>query len=353
MKDFNKVKVLLLFLVVTFFLPLFVIVITGLLSTQYPMLKIPLLRYGIGIVLALCSVVGFTLYVLKRKNMKWYLLFLIVIISLLIEMVTSPLRGYASFMVCSVVTFAIYFVFINLMLRKYSSKLKPTGILIAFLIGCSLLQLPLRIIFFNSSLISFPDFLFHLLGIFMGYFFYVSNKHIKSGIVVTSILCCSFLYFKGYDLWLHKLNFGTFTGIVQNNAEILEFHFTDKDGEIVTNQDFICKYTILDFWNTGCGVCFREFPKFEEHYEKYKSNNEVALYAVNIKLPRDEDGVSFEIISERGYSFPTLQGEDGVQNLFGVQVYPTVIVLNSAGAIVFRGNKNKAFSFVESELKRK
>jgi thiol-disulfide isomerase/thioredoxin len=154
-------------------------------------------------------------------------------------------------------------------------------------------------------------------------------------------------------LWLHKLNFGTFTGVVQNKTKILEFQFIDKDGNIITNQDFVGKYTILDFWNTGCGVCFREFPKFEEHYEKYKYNNDVALYAVNIKLPRDKEGVSFEIISERGYSFPTLQGEEGVQKIFGVEVYPTVVVLNSAGTLVFRGNKEKAFSFVESELKQK
>jgi len=348
-----KIRLLVLFLVITFLLPLLVFVITGLLGAQYPILKFPMLRYGIGIVIALCSIVGFTFYVLKRKNIRWYLLFLIVIMSLLIEMITSPLRGYVSTMACSVVTFVIYFVFINLILKKYSSNLKPKWILLACLIGCSLLQLPLRIVHFNSTLGTLPDFLFHLLGIFMGYLFYFSSKYVKSGIVVASLLCCTFLYFKGYNLWLHKLNFGTFSGIVQNQAEIPNFQFTDKDGKTITNMDFVGKYTILDFWNTGCGVCFREFPQFEEQYVKYRSNNNMAIYAVNIKLPRDKEGISFEIISERGYSFPTLQGEEGVQKIFGVEVYPTVVVLNSAGAMIFRGNKEKAFSFIESELKQK
>ena len=354
-KSYNmKVRLLIMFFVITFLLPLLVFVIIGLLGAQYPFLKLPLLRYGIGIALALCSIVGFTLHILKRKNIRWYLFFVVVSISLLIEMITSPLRGYVNFMACSVVTFAVYFIFINLMLMKHASKLKPQWILFACIIGCSILQLPIRILSFSSSLISLPDFLFHLFGIFMGYFFYISGKYIKSGIVVTSLLCCTFLYFKGYNLWLHKLNFGTFSGIVHNKAEIPKFQFTDREGNTLTNQDFNGKFTILDFWNTGCGVCFREFPKFEEQYVKYSSNNNVVLYAVNVKLPRDKEGVAFEIFSERGYSFPTLQSglSEDAKSIFGVTVYPTVVVLNPAGVMVFRGNKENAFSFVENELKK-
>ena len=155
-------------------------------------------------------------------------------------------------------------------------------------------------------------------------------------------------------MWLHKLSFGTFTGIQHIKVEIPEFQFTDKDGNTITNQDFIGRYTIFDFWNTGCGVCFQKFPKLEELYRKYGSNKNVFIYAVNVKLPRDKEGVSFEIISEKGYSFPTLQSgqAEDAKNIFGVKVYPTTIVLNQSGIIVFRGDMEKAFSFVESELTR-
>ena len=289
--------------------------------------------------------------------------FFVAFFSFLIEMMTYPLRAQiffikyglpVSFQLCSVVTFVLYFIFINLILMKQVSKLKPKYILLACLIGCSTLQIPFRIIHFNQTLISLPDFLFHLSGIFMGYLFYVSGKYLKSGIVVTSILCCTFLYFTGYNLWLHKLNFGTFTGLVQYQAEMPEFQFMDKDGNTNTNQDFAGKFTILDFWNTGCGVCFREFSKFEEQYMKYMAYSNVALFSVNVKLPRDKEGVSFEIISERGYSFPTLiiDKMEDAQNIFGVTVYPTVVVLNPQGIMVFRGDMDKAFSFVEDELKK-
>jgi thiol-disulfide isomerase/thioredoxin len=155
-------------------------------------------------------------------------------------------------------------------------------------------------------------------------------------------------------MWLNKLNYGTFTGIQPVSVAIPEFQFTDKDGNTVTNLDFSEKYTILDFWNTGCGFCFQKFPEFEEQYVKYRSNSKVSLYAVNVKLPRDREGISFDIISEKGYSFPTLQfGQiEDAKNIFGVIGYPTVVVLNPAGVMVFRGDMEKAVSFVESELKK-
>ena len=345
-----KTKIIVVFSFIVI-LPLLIYVIQPLLGVHNLILK-----YATSLGLSLFSIIGFTLYFLKKKNERWYLLFLITVCSLVIELITSPLRGGfvisgKGFPLCAVITFIIYFVFIIIMLKKYTSKLKPQWILIACLLGSSILQLPTRI-FFSDTLLSLPDWLFHLFGIFMGYFFYISGKYVKPSIVVISIICCSFLYFKGYGLFLHKLYFGTFTGIVHNKVEIPKFHFTDKDGNAMTSQSFTGKYVILDFWNTSCGVCFQEFPKFEDQYVKYKSNNDLSLYAVNIKLPRDNEGLSFEIISERGYSFPNLQGDQDAEKIFGIQAYPTVIVLNTEGKIVFRGNKDKAFSFLEREIKK-
>ena len=188
----------------------------------------------------------------------------------------------------------------------------------------------------------------------MGYLFFAFyNKFSRTGIVVASLICCTFLYFKGYDLWLHKLSFGTFTGIVKS-SEMPTFQFTDKDGNTITRKDFEGKYVVFDFWHTSCGVCFQKFPKFEEYNKKYILNREVDLYSVNIKLAHDKEGESFTIIFDRGYSFPTLQGgstEEAI-NIFGVTYYPTVIVLNTAGEMVFRGDMEKAFSFLDSELKK-
>jgi thiol-disulfide isomerase/thioredoxin len=188
----------------------------------------------------------------------------------------------------------------------------------------------------------------------MGYLFYVSGKYIKPGVVVTSIICCVFLYFWGYEMWSYKLIYGTYTGNMHNNTEMPEFKFTDINGTTIRRQDFAGRYTVLDFWTTSCGVCFQKFPLFEEQYVKYRSNNNVVLYSINAKLPSDKEGVSFEIINEIGYSFPTLQGGliEEVKSTFGIWAYPTVIVFNPQGFMIFRGDMDKAFTFVERELER-
>jgi hypothetical protein len=60
--------------VISFLFPLLVFAIIGLLGVEHP-----LLRYGISITLSFSSVVAFVLYILKRKNIKCYLFFLIVL----------------------------------------------------------------------------------------------------------------------------------------------------------------------------------------------------------------------------------------------------------------------------------
>ena len=239
------------------------------------------------------------------------------------------------------------------MLKKHDLKLKPYWILFACLLGSLIFQLPMR--FLPGTSVSLLDWLFHLFGILMGYFFYSSGKYVKSGIIAISIICCSFLYFKGYDFWLHKVSFGTFSGIVHNQSEKPVFQFTDKDGNTITRNDFEGKYVVLDFWHTSCGVCFKKFPEFEEFYVKYLLNRDVDLYSVNIKLTRDKEGESFALIFDLRYSFPVLQGgqPEEAMNIFGVTYYPTVIILNPEGYVIFRGNMEKAFSFLEDELKKK
>ena len=186
-----KIKLLILFCFATFLLPLSAFVIMGLLGMPQSAV---LLKYSVSIALSLCSVIGFALYILKRKNLRWYWLLLILVFSLLIEVGTSPLRGYVSIPLCSVVTFILFFIFQYFILKKYDKRLKAEYILIASLIGCSLLQIVGRILQ-PGSLTSLPDFLFHLLGIVLGYLFYISGRISRRLILVFSLSSCLFLYF--------------------------------------------------------------------------------------------------------------------------------------------------------------
>ena len=335
----------------------------GLLGVHYYFL-----RYGISAFFSLCSFAVFSLYTLKRKNIGWYLYFLIAVFSLLIELITSPLRGYqlpfipggGGIKLCSVVTFILYFVFIQLMLKKYTSKIKPQWILVACLLGSSILQVPIRLL--PGTLGTLPDWLFHLFGIAMGYLFYKSNKFsIKSGIVVISIIFLGLLYVKGYDMWRQKLNFGTFTGKIESKQNY-DLSFQTNSGDSLSLSDFKGKYLLLDCWYTYCGVCYQKMPKVQHLYDNYRQNPEINIFAVHCFIKKsNRNGISedyttgSEILKERGFSFPCLSIDidNPVLKELGVNVYPTVLVFDKQSNLIFRGNIENASNYIKKLLQKK
>jgi ABC-type glycerol-3-phosphate transport system permease component len=149
----------------------------------------------------------------------------IIIWACCLELAPFPLRAI-SFMLCAVVTFILFFLFMNILFRKYSEELKSEYILISALIGCSLLQIPLRI-WLPDTLVSLPDFLFHLLGIIMGYLFYKSNKTGKTVVLTVSLASC--LLELGVNVYPTVLIFdksGTaiFRGSIENASDYIRKH---------------------------------------------------------------------------------------------------------------------------------
>ncbi|GHU68320.1 hypothetical protein FACS189413_04920 [Bacteroidia bacterium] len=198
-----------------------------------------------------------------------------------------------------------------------------------------------------GTLISLPDFLFHLFGIIMGYLFYKSNKTGKTIVLTFSLIGCFFIYFKGYDMWIHKLNFGTFSGKIEM-VVTPNFQFTDEKGEMCSISDFSGKYVVVDFWFTGCGICFKKFPKVQDLYDKYKDNPSISIFSMNAKIEQDTESAAFETIQKRGYSFPVyrLNMKDSILMELGVNKYPTVLIFDKNGTAIFRGDIEKASDFI-------
>jgi thiol-disulfide isomerase/thioredoxin len=266
--------------------------------------------------------------------------------SLLLMLLISPLRGYVSIMSSSLVGFIAYFILTNYFLHKFKSQLKEVWIVIVILAGLSILQLPNRILDFQSTMISLPDFLIHCLGILIGFLYYKSDKII--GVTVTALAMCFILYvfFEGYERWIHYLNYGTFYYTV--SEEVPEFNLIQPNGKIFTKKDLYVKTVVFDFWSTGCGVCFRQFPVLQEKYIKYSDTPGVEFYAVNIPMRSDSIGVAEKIMSEYPYSFPILIARnDSLAKLFKVFCFPTVIIIRNGKEIVFRGDIEGVDAIIE------
>jgi thiol-disulfide isomerase/thioredoxin len=277
------------------------------------------------------------------------LLLKITLLALLIEALTIPLRA-GPFMLCAVVTFTLFFIFMQLVLKKYSGKQKAEYLLISTLIGCSLIQLPFRIMDFDSTLISLPDFLFHLLGIILGYLFYKSSRLWRAFILIFSLASCIFIYFKGGELWRNKLNFGTFTGKIEP-VPVIDFKFQTEAGDTLSLSCFKGRYLLLDCWFTRCGYCYEAMPEVQKLYDAYKNNDHVAIYAMHSRRSRDSEnsGTGAAILKKNNYDFPCLSIdiEDDILRELGVNAYPTVLIFDEEGRLVFRGGIKGAGDYMD------
>jgi thiol-disulfide isomerase/thioredoxin len=284
--------------------------------------------------------------------MKVVYFFLIIILSLFIMLAISPLRGAPLGMAySSSAGFILYFLFTIFSLKFFKSKLSALQILLAVIVGFWLLLLPIRIIDFESSVGSLPDSLLQTLGIICGFLYRRLKKPFN---ILTAFLGClilTFMLFRGYDFWFHKLNFGTFTGRIEAHALPSAFEASDENNDVITDVDFKGKIVLLDFWYTQCGPCFDKFPQLQAAYDRYKNDPSIVIYAVDNPVEEDKPGQAFEEIKNEGFSFPVVIAKDeNMPENFGVKVYPTTFVIDRNGMIVYKGAIAGAVKMVE-ELK--
>jgi thiol-disulfide isomerase/thioredoxin len=211
-------------------------------------------------------------------------------------------------------------------------------ITVAILSGICVFQVPVRLAYWNDTMISLPPFCCQLFGVLAGWVIYKIHGWSKGFPIVFSALVGLWMFWAGMDFWLFKMNFGTFTGNVQLTPPG-HLQAYDAKGRLVDLASDRGNVILLDFWYTGCRVCFREFPQVQKYYDSLKNRTGVSLYAVNWPVRRDSVGQAFQMIQARKYSFPVLVLADStLPERLGITSYPTMIVMDRRQKIVYRGD---------------
>lgn len=196
--------------------------------------------------------------------------------------------------------------------------------------------LPLHVRDFGETAVSLPSSLAHVIGICIGYLLFQIEHYVKIAIIAFVIMGSIWTSVSGYDLWINKINFGTYTGRV--NEAPPEFLFRTATGNVITRDDLRGKIVVLDFWNTGCKYCFQKFPQLEQYYKRHRNNSAIQFFAVNVPLRHGSPEQAEAIIRKHGYTFPVLNaGPRSTASLFKIKSFPTVVVLDGNQRIVYRG----------------
>jgi len=93
------------------------------------------------------------------------------------------------------------------------------------------------------------------------------------------------------------------------------------------------KVTLVDFWATWCVPCKKNFAKYQEIYEKYKSRGlEIAAVSVD-----DEKGNVSAFAAASGVTFPVGWDEGRkIESQFQLSGVPTLYIIGKDGTVKYK-----------------
>jgi len=284
------------------------------------------------------------------------------LISLIIYLLVIPLRGeyvtilgLMGFPLSLLVGSMFFYILTLLWLNKHSCKISSNGILFAIIMGIIILEVPFRIMFFKSSLVSLPDILFKVFAVFIAYsVFKIRHIFYKTVVSVLFFSLCFWFSYSGYYYWIHKLSYGTFTGKTELVMPMpIQSIFENDRNEYINLNDIVCEYLVLNFWTSSCGICFIKFPAVEKVYKRW-NNDKIQIYSIFCRNEKREETLAtgIQLLCERGYMFPSLSidKKDPILKDMGVTGFPTVLILDKYRRIVFKGDILQAEKFLEKVL---
>ncbi|MCR5746003.1 MAG: TlpA family protein disulfide reductase [Bacteroidales bacterium] len=121
----------------------------------------------------------------------------------------------------------------------------------------------------------------------------------------------------------------------------------DVNGNPFKLKDLRGQYIIIDFWGTWCGPCLAGMPAMKEFQEKHADR----LVLVGIANDKDLDKVK-ACMEKHGISWTNLlqwQGETDYVAKFNVQGFPTKVLVDPRGTIVYRGSGESEEFYQEVE----
>lgn len=140
-------------------------------------------------------------------------------------------------------------------------------------------------------------------------------------------------------------------------AQVVDFELKDLTNNIRNYNELKGeKLTLIDFWATWCKPCKKAIPALNSIYSAYKEKG-VEIIGVNCDGPRSISKVA-PLSRSLNIQYPVLLDMDTIlKNELNIYQFPTLIMVNSKGAIVWihegfvSGDKDVIIEELEKQLK--
>jgi thiol-disulfide isomerase/thioredoxin len=120
--------------------------------------------------------------------------------------------------------------------------------------------------------------------------------------------------------WLRNVNAGL------DNAK--EFTLQQMDGPSFSIKANKGKWMLLDFWGTWCAPCRREHPDLEKFSKSIRKRKDFVLLTVAC---RDTEKKVSDYMRRNKYSFPVAMADNQIETLYGIDGYPSKILITPQG----------------------
>jgi thiol-disulfide isomerase/thioredoxin len=138
---------------------------------------------------------------------------------------------------------------------------------------------------------------------------------------------------------------GTFKATCSYDArhrQLVDFRLPDLTGQPVRFQDLNADFVLLDFWGTWCGYCMQSIPHLVALQKQLGPDKlkvvgiayEEGPIANRISAVRDVSqrlGVNYQLL------LGAIDGPCPLQDAFHVQAFPTMVLVDRAGRVVWQG----------------
>ncbi|MBS1771552.1 MAG: TlpA family protein disulfide reductase [Bacteroidetes bacterium] len=252
-----------------------------------------------------------------------WMLFGASIVCLLINIFAGAfLLNYTRFFISAVSYYSVSVYFLE-------KKKVPFHLSFLTVIAPAILMFTLTV-FQKNILISWPI----LFAPLIAFFFVVVTVRSKKLILLSSCSLIAFvaLAYVGYPNYIQAV-----FGKEQNNRdERVTLKLINQDNDTLNINSINAKVIVLDYWFTGCGVCYKKFPHLQELYLKYKDNKDVFIASVNIPFNSsryDEYGNS----QLKKYSFQKLKTLPAEQQRWNIESFPTILIFDKHKNLRYSG----------------
>ena len=274
-------------------------------------------------------------------------LFIVILITFALLLIGAQVI-YRSLFWASIINPLLFFVFSYSLVRFWNMKPKW---------GISYIPLIILALYFGSKIIDNLDsisrgasiglkeyflapamlvFLLCMLASALGAYL-ASGRYKASIFAIGSIILLVFVWNTWIDKMVHDyVNYGNISGKV-NEPLPANIKLNTESGNILDASYFDGKTVIMDFWNTGCVVCFKKFPFVDSVFGFYNQQTDIEAFSVNVPLEWDTAGMALKIIRKKGYAFDVHFMDRAMSEKLGIISFPTVLVVKN-GQVVYRGS---------------